>query len=86
MREYGGHIGYSIRPSKRKKGYGTHMLALALKKTKRFGLKKVMITCDEDNVGSRKIIQASGGILEDIIETKLNPDKKSTMRWWIRLD
>lgn len=62
------------------------MLALALKKTKRFGLKKVMITCDEDNVGSRKIIQASGGILEDIIETKLNPDKKSTMRWWIRLD
>lgn len=85
LRLYGGHIGYSIRPDERKKGYGTEMLARTLKKAKKTGLKKVMITCDENNVGSRKIIEANGGVLEDIIKTEINPHNVKTMRWWIKL-
>jgi predicted acetyltransferase len=85
LRLYGGHIGYSIRPDERKKGYGTEMLALTLKRVKKTGLKKVMITCDENNVGSRKIIETNGGVLEDIIQTDLNEHNKNTMRWWINL-
>ncbi|MBT3538735.1 GNAT family N-acetyltransferase [Candidatus Parcubacteria bacterium] len=85
LKEYGGHIGYSIRPSKRKKGYGTKMLALTLKRVKRFGLKKVMISCDHDNIASQKIIKGNGGILQEIVKTKLNPHNKPTMKWQIDL-
>lgn len=84
LKQLGGHIGYGIRPSKRRCGYGTRLLALALLKAKRLKLKCVLVTCDEDNIGSRKIIEANGGRLQDIIKTKLNPGKR-TMRWWIEL-
>jgi len=86
LKEYGGHIGYSIRPSKRKKGYGTKMLALTLKRIKKdFALNKVMVSCDNDNAGSQKIIQTNGGVLQDVINTKYNPHNKPLMRWWINL-
>ena len=52
-------------PSERKKGYGTLILKLALKKAREIGLKKVLLTCSDTNVGSRKIIEACGGIQED---------------------
>ena len=61
---YGGHIGYSIRPSRRGRGYGNEILALALKVSEEMGLKKVLITCDSDNIASRKIIERNGGIFE----------------------
>lgn len=83
LKKFGGHIGYSIRPSKRNKGHGKQMLALTLKKIRPFKLKKVLITCDEDNVGSQKVIQANGGILQDITANKGH--EKRTMRWWIKL-
>lgn len=85
LKKYGGHIGYSIRPSKREKGYGKQMLALTLRRVKKNGLKKVLITCDNDNIASQKIIKANGGILQNTINTKLNPNKKPTMRWWIKI-
>ena len=64
LRECGGHIGYGIRPSERKKGYGTQQLQLVLLKAKELCIPKVMITCDKDNTNSRKLAQKNGGVLE----------------------
>ena len=61
----GGHIGDGVRPSERRKGYATEMIRLALEKCKEIGLDKVLITCNKDNIGSRKSIQNNGGILEN---------------------
>ena len=82
---YGGHIGYGIRYSKWNSGYGTKMLALALKKAKHMGLNKVLITCDEDNIGSAKVIENNGGVLENIIENTIEGKKIYTKRYWIEL-
>jgi len=78
--EIGGHIGYWIRPSKRKKGYGREILKLALVEARKIGLKDVLVTCDVDNIGSRKVIEASGGKLENIVPNGQNPLK---MRYWL---
>lgn len=61
---YGGHIGYSIRPSRRGRGYGKRILKLALKKARRVGLDRVLITCDADNLASKRIIESNGGQFE----------------------
>ena len=57
----GGHIGYAIRPSDRRKGYGTCILALTLEKAGDLGLNRVLLTCDTDNIGSARIIERNGG-------------------------
>lgn len=80
----GGHIGYYIRASKRKMGYGKKILKLALLKAKRLGLTKVLVTCDEGNIGSQKIIEASKGVLEDIVE--IGEGKPRKKRYWIKCD
>ena len=61
---YGGHIGYSIRPTRRRRGHGEKILALILDASREIGLKRVLVTCDSDNVGSRKIIEHNGGQFE----------------------
>ena len=60
----GGHIGYGIRPSDRRKGYATEILRLALEITNEIGIKKVLVTCNKDNVGSARTIIKNGGIFE----------------------
>ncbi len=81
LRAWGGHIGYAVRPKERQKGYGTLMLRLVKTKAKILGLNKVLLTCDETNIGSMKIIQANGGSYYGRIpETKDHPAKK---RYWI---
>ena len=60
---FGGHIGYSVRPSERKKGYGTKILEMALKYAKTINIQRVMLACYKDNEGSRKIIVKCGGKL-----------------------
>ncbi len=70
LKKVGGHIGYAIRPSEREKGYGTKILKLGLLKAKKMGFKKVFMTCDDDNVGSWKIIEANGGILKERVKYK----------------
>lgn len=72
LRKEDGHIGYEIRPSERRKGYGKKILELALKKASSIGIKKALITCDNNNIGSRKIIEANGGILQKKIKIKSN--------------
>ena len=84
LKRYGGHIGYSVRPSMRRQGIGTRMLADALLICKeRFGLSRVMISCLEDNEGSRRVILNNGGIAD----TKIlyPPDEKYIERYWISL-
>ncbi len=79
----GGHIGYKVRPSERRKGYGTRLLALALDRLREHGLRRVMITCDTDNVASARIIKKNGGRFKD--ETVSFHSKKPVSRYWIKL-
>lgn len=83
---YGGHIGYGVKHSKWKQGYGSKMLSMALEKAKSIGLKKVLITCDDDNIGSAKVIENNGGMLENIIENTINGKLIHTKRYWISLE
>ncbi len=77
---YGGHIGYSIKPSARLKGYGTEGLKLALEEIKKLGVSKVLITCNTLNDGSSKVIENCGGKLENIITC---PKGNIIKRYWI---
>lgn len=81
---YGGHIGYSIAPDERKQGYGSLMLNEALKEAKTFGLNRVLITCDDDNLASARVIEKNQGILED---RRFNDEnQKWIRRYWIKID
>lgn len=77
----GGHIGYGGRPTMRKKGYASMMLEQALLICREMKLKKVLITCDDDNIGSAKTIEKCGGILEN----KVEDNQKIKRRYWIIL-
>ncbi len=83
LEKFGGHIGYSVRPSERRKGYAKRMLAMALSFCKEIGLDKVLITCISGNEGSEKTILANGGVYESTVyESNYNADLK---RFWITL-
>ncbi len=92
--QFGGHIGYSIRPTKRRCGYGEKILALALDQASELGLHKVLVTCDSDNVASRKIIERNGGAFECAMPMEANAfraegrilcDNVKKLRYWIDL-
>ncbi len=78
---WGGHIGYSVRPSERRKGYGTQMLRLNLQNAKARGLMRVMITCHDGNIASEKVIRACGGVYEKSV----NVEGEIIKRFWIDL-
>ena len=80
--QYGGHIGYGIRYSEWNKGYGTFMLKLALKKAKKMDISKVLITCDDDNPTSAKIIEKNDMVLQDKVENLIDGQKIITRRYW----
>ena len=91
---YGGHIGYSIRPSRRCRGYGKAILTLTLEVSREIGLRRVLVTCDSDNIGSRKIIEHNGGQFESAMampsQTFRVEGRKPTqciekLRYWIDL-
>lgn len=75
LRDYGGHIGYDVRPTARRLGHATAMLREALPVARELGVGPVLITCDVDNTGSRKVIQACGGVLED--------ERGGKLRFWV---
>ena len=78
---WGGHMGYSVRPSERQKGYAKEMLQQNLQNCKNRGLDKVLITCLCDNIASEKTIVANGGKFEN----EICVDDKSYKRYWIQI-
>lgn len=83
LEKYGGHIGYSVRPSEQRKGYAKAMLKAVLPFCREIGLERVLITCKEANTASEKTILANGGVYEC---TVYEPDAKTNMkRFWIEL-
>ena len=81
LTQVGGNIGYGVRKTERNKGYAKQMLKLALEKCKELKIKKVLITCDEDNIASEKVILSANAKLEDI----RNVDGENKKRFWIEL-
>jgi len=79
----GGHIGYGVRPSQRRKGYGTAVCRLTLQKARAMGMTRVLITCDTDNVASARIIETNGGALENRVIARETGKMKN--RYWINL-
>lgn len=79
----GGHIGYSISPSQRRKGYGTQLLSMTLEKAKELGLRCVLVTCDTDNIASARVIQKNGGRLGGGAIS--NKSGKAVSHYWIDL-
>lgn len=77
----GGHIGDGIRPSERRKGYATAMIALALDECRKLGINKVLMCCDKDNIASAKSIIKNGGVLENEVEENGHIEQ----RYWIQL-
>ena len=71
----GGHIGYSVRPSRRREGHASRALALGVREAGRLGVERVLVTCDDDNLPSARTIERNGGVLEDV--------RKGKRRYWI---
>ncbi len=84
LMRYGGHIGYALRYSAWGKGLGTRLLALALDYAKtNLGLRRVLITCDDDNLASARVIEKNGGQLQDKIPNIINGHAITTRRYWV---
>lgn len=77
----GGHIGYGIRPSARGRGLATWALDAVLTEAGRLGLERVLVTCDDDNLGSARTIERNGGVLEDVRDSEVGRKR----RYWIDL-
>lgn len=78
---HGGHIGYGVRPSERRKGIATKMLSMALPIVKGLGINEALVTCDRDNYASAQTIIANGGTLEN----EVPEEDRITQRYWIVL-
>lgn len=83
LEDVGGHIGYSIHPFERRKGYGTLILQLTMEKAREKGLRKVMVTCNTDNVASAGVIVKNGGVLANQGISQQTGIQVS--RYWIEL-
>jgi len=77
---FGGHIGYMVRPAFRRRGYASEMLRQALLLTQELGIDQVLVTCNDDNLGSIKVIEKHGGQLED----KVDDNGNLLRRYWIK--
>jgi len=81
LTDVGGHIGYSVRPSERRRGLATWALGLTLDEARKLGIDRVLITCRVTNVASARTIEKAGGVFEDVRGT--GPDQ--VRRYWIDL-
>ena len=76
----GGHIGYGVLPPHRRRGYATGILRQSLIIARSIGIDRVLVTCDDDNTGSIKTIEACGGQLENVVTTE---EHRPRRRYWI---
>ena len=83
LRRIAGHIGYSVRPSERRRGYAKRMLAMALDEARKLGLERVMISCSVENEASRRTILSNGGVFESTVLDET--DGELLERYWIEL-
>ena len=79
--QFGGHIGYSVRKSRRRRGFATEMLALVLEEARKLGLDRVLVTCDKENTASARTIEKNGGVLEN----EVAEGGRMTRRYWVTL-
>ena len=79
LRTLGGHIGYAVRPSFRRQGYATEILKQSLVLARARGIDPVLVTCDDDNIASAKVIEANGGRLESLVPGEADIPKR---RYW----
>jgi predicted acetyltransferase len=82
--QFGGHIGYAVRPLKRRRGYASAGLALALERARELGLERVLLTCDDDNEGSYRTIEGAGGVLENTVDAADSGEPRKR-RYWVAL-
>ncbi|SCG43260.1 Predicted acetyltransferase [Micromonospora echinaurantiaca] len=75
LREVGGHIGYDVRPTARRRGHATAMLRAALPVAHRLAIDPALVTCDVDNLASRRVIERNGGVLAD--------ERAGKLRFWV---
>jgi predicted acetyltransferase len=83
LEEFGGHVGYDVRPSERRRGYGTQILRLTLTKARDLGLKRVLVTADNPNIASWRIIEKNGGVLHS--EAFSQHTGELLRKYWIEL-
>jgi predicted acetyltransferase len=82
LAQRGGHIGYGVRYSEWNRGYGTKMLELALEKAKEMHISPVLITCNDDNLASARVMEKNGFVLGDIIIVSIDGEDRPTRRYW----
>ena len=83
LAEVGGHIGYGVRPGFRRRGYATAILGQSLAVASSIGLDRVLVTCDDDNVGSANVIENCGGVLENVVAGRDGSVPKR--RYWVEI-
>jgi predicted acetyltransferase len=79
----GGHIGYGVLAEHRRRGYATEILRQSLVIVRSLGADRVLVTCDDDNLGSATVIERCGGVFESHTENTENPNGPPTRRYWI---
>jgi predicted acetyltransferase len=80
LAERGGHVGYGVLPQHRRRGYATEILRQSLIIARAAGVDRVLVTCDQDNAGSRAVIESCGGVLDSIVTVGGQPP---VLRYWI---